>query len=155
MLSWRTHFAFFDGQLARSDLDGPYVMDQVGYVVVAGLAIAAAIGRIWTIQRAWVQITFGFPCRPFAPAQGESPHRLALISVRRGPYRVPPHSAWKSNTSGTPGPSRALSQSHWQCLAVQPGQTGRRVRIGLGGRADSFQAGHASSILVTHSTWRP
>ena len=43
---------FFDGQLARSDLDRAYVIAQVGYVVVAGLAVAAAIGRIWAIQRA-------------------------------------------------------------------------------------------------------
>jgi hypothetical protein len=42
---------FFDGQLARSDLDGVYVMAQVSYIVVAGLAVAAAIGRIWAIQR--------------------------------------------------------------------------------------------------------
>jgi hypothetical protein len=40
---------FFDGQLARSDLDGVYVMAQVSYIV--GLAVAAAIGRIWAIQR--------------------------------------------------------------------------------------------------------
>ena len=42
---------FFDGQLARSDLDGVYVMAQVSYIVVAGLAVAAAVGRIWVIQR--------------------------------------------------------------------------------------------------------
>jgi hypothetical protein len=34
---------FFDGQLARSDLDGVYVMAQVSYIVVAGLAVAAAM----------------------------------------------------------------------------------------------------------------
>jgi hypothetical protein len=42
---------FFDGQLARSDLSGVYVMAQVSYIVVAGLAVAAAVGRIWAIQR--------------------------------------------------------------------------------------------------------
>jgi hypothetical protein len=45
------HLRIFDGQLARSDLDGVYVMAQVSYIVVAGLAVAAAIGRIWAIQR--------------------------------------------------------------------------------------------------------
>ena len=44
-------FGFFDGQLARSDLGGAYVMAQVGYVVVAGLAVAAAVRRIWAIQQ--------------------------------------------------------------------------------------------------------
>jgi hypothetical protein len=45
------HLRIFDGQLARSDLDGVYVMAQVSYIVVAALAVAAAIGRIWAIQR--------------------------------------------------------------------------------------------------------
>jgi len=34
---------------------------------------------------------------------------------------------------------------------VQGGQTSRRIRVGSRRRADSFQAGHASSILVTRS----
>jgi len=66
---------------------------------------------------------------------------------RRGRY------PWsKSNSSRTPGPLRALSQSQSRCLAVQAGQTGGRIQVGSGGRAESFQAGHASSILVTRST---
>ena len=47
---------------------------------------------------------------------------------------------------------RALSQSQSRFLAVQAGQTGGRIRVGSGRRADSFQAGHAASILVTRST---
>jgi len=35
---------------------------------------------------------------------------------------------------------------------VQRGQTSRRIRVGSGSRANSFQAGHANSILVTRST---
>lgn len=44
---------FFDGQLARSDLGGAYVMAQVGYVVVAGLAVAAAVYQPAKTSTAW------------------------------------------------------------------------------------------------------
>ena len=43
---------FFDGQLARPDLGAGYVAAQVGYVVVAGLAVTCAVGRLWAIRRA-------------------------------------------------------------------------------------------------------
>jgi hypothetical protein len=42
---------FFDGQLARPDLGVGYVTAQVGYVVVAWLAVACAVGRLWAIRR--------------------------------------------------------------------------------------------------------
>jgi hypothetical protein len=42
---------FFDGQLARPDLGAGYVAAQVGYVVVAWLAVAAAGYRIWAVRR--------------------------------------------------------------------------------------------------------
>jgi hypothetical protein len=63
-------------------------------------------------------------------------------------FRRPEQEDSKSNSSRTRGPSRVLSQSRWWCLAVRGGQTSRRIRVGPGGRADSFQAGHASSTLV-------
>jgi hypothetical protein len=44
---------FFDRQLARSDLGGAYVMAQVGYVVVAGLAVAAAVYQPAKSSTAW------------------------------------------------------------------------------------------------------
>ena len=43
---------FFDGQLARPDLGAGYVTVQVGYVVVAGLAVSCTVGRLWAIRRA-------------------------------------------------------------------------------------------------------
>lgn len=42
---------FFDGQLARADLGAGYVAAQVGYVVVAWLAVAAAGNRLWAMRR--------------------------------------------------------------------------------------------------------
>jgi hypothetical protein len=42
---------FFDGQLARPDLGAGYVTAQVGYVVVAWLAVAAAAYRLWAVRR--------------------------------------------------------------------------------------------------------
>jgi hypothetical protein len=42
---------FFDGQLARPDLGAGYVTAQVGYVVVAGLAVICAVNRLWAIRR--------------------------------------------------------------------------------------------------------
>lgn len=43
---------FFDGQLARPDLGASYVTAQIGFVVVAGLAVACALGRLWALRRA-------------------------------------------------------------------------------------------------------
>lgn len=42
---------FFDGQLARPDLGAGYVVAQVGYVVVAGVAVAVGIGRLSATRR--------------------------------------------------------------------------------------------------------
>ncbi len=42
---------FFDGQLARTDLGTGYVAAQVGYVVVAWLAVGASVVRLWALQR--------------------------------------------------------------------------------------------------------
>ncbi len=42
---------FFDGQLGRTDLGPGYVLAQVGYVVVAGLAVACAAYRLITVRR--------------------------------------------------------------------------------------------------------
>ncbi len=42
---------FFDGQLARPDLKAGFVAAQVGYVIVAWLAVAGAIYRLWTLLR--------------------------------------------------------------------------------------------------------
>jgi len=42
---------FFDGQLGRSDLGAGYVAAQIGYVIVACFAVAAALGRLWTLVR--------------------------------------------------------------------------------------------------------
>jgi hypothetical protein len=42
---------FFDGQLARPDLGAGYVTAQVGYVVVAWLAVACAVNRLRAILR--------------------------------------------------------------------------------------------------------
>jgi hypothetical protein len=42
---------FFDGQLARSDLGAGYVAAQVGYVVVAWLAVGCAAARLWALRR--------------------------------------------------------------------------------------------------------
>jgi hypothetical protein len=42
---------FFDGQLARPDLGAGYVTAQVGYVIVAWLAVACAANRLWVIRR--------------------------------------------------------------------------------------------------------
>ena len=42
---------FFDGQLARPDLGAGYVTAQVGYVVVAWLAVACAVNRLRAIRR--------------------------------------------------------------------------------------------------------
>ena len=41
---------FFDGQLARPDLGAGYVTAQVGYVVVAWLAVACAANRLWAVR---------------------------------------------------------------------------------------------------------
>jgi hypothetical protein len=41
---------FFDGQLARPDLGVGYVLAQVGYVVVAWLAVAAGVVRLVAIR---------------------------------------------------------------------------------------------------------
>jgi hypothetical protein len=41
---------FFDGQLARSDLGAAYVTAQVGYVVMAWLAVASTVNRLWAIR---------------------------------------------------------------------------------------------------------
>jgi hypothetical protein len=42
---------FFDGQLARPDLGAGYVAAQIGYVVVAWIAVAAAVYRLLTVRR--------------------------------------------------------------------------------------------------------
>jgi hypothetical protein len=42
---------FFDGQLARSDLGPGFVAAQVGYVVVAWVAVACAVGRLMAVRR--------------------------------------------------------------------------------------------------------
>jgi hypothetical protein len=42
---------FFDGQLGRSDLGTAYVVAQVGYVIVAWCAVAAAAIRLVTLRR--------------------------------------------------------------------------------------------------------
>ena len=42
---------FFDGQLARPDLGAGYVAAQVGYVVVAWLAVTGAVYRLWAVRR--------------------------------------------------------------------------------------------------------
>ena len=42
---------FFDGQLARTDLGPGYVAAQVGYVVVAWLAVGASAVRLWALRR--------------------------------------------------------------------------------------------------------
>jgi len=44
-------FGFFDGQLARPDLGAGYVTAQVGYVVVAWLAVVGAVYRLWAVRR--------------------------------------------------------------------------------------------------------
>ena len=46
---------FFDGQLARPDLGAGYVAAQVGYIVVAWLAVAAAAYRLWEVRRTGVR----------------------------------------------------------------------------------------------------
>ena len=65
-------------------------------------------------------------------------------------FRRPEQEDSKSNSSRAPGPSRALSQSRSWCLAVR-GVRPKAHPSRLSRRADSFQAGHASSILVTRS----
>lgn len=40
---------FFDGQLARTDLGAGYVAAQVGYVVVAWLAVGVSGARLWAL----------------------------------------------------------------------------------------------------------
>ena len=42
---------FFDGQLARPGLGAGYVAAQVGYVVMAWLAVGCAAMRLWALRR--------------------------------------------------------------------------------------------------------
>jgi hypothetical protein len=42
---------FFDGQLGRSDLGPAYVAAQVGYVVVAWIAVVGAGIRLWALRQ--------------------------------------------------------------------------------------------------------
>ena len=42
---------FFDGQLPRADLGSGYIAAQVGYVVVAWIADAAAVYRLLAVRR--------------------------------------------------------------------------------------------------------
>ncbi len=57
-----------------------------------------------------------------------------------------------NRTAAAPGPLRALSQSQRWCLAVQGGQTRRRIRVGSSRRADSFQDHSQGSSLSTRPT---
>jgi hypothetical protein len=50
---------FFDGQLARPDLGTGYVAAQIGYVVVAWLAVAGAGYRLWAVRRQTVSAGAG------------------------------------------------------------------------------------------------
>ncbi|MCE3276025.1 MAG: hypothetical protein K0R13_1880, partial [Propionibacteriaceae bacterium] len=73
------------------------------------------------------------------------------VRAGHGPAAKPHPTAVDRTAVRTLGPFAGPKQESMRC-SVQGGQTSRRIRVGAGGRADSFTVGHASSILVTRST---